>query len=587
MAIYVRNYPRPQFIRAQWESLNGDWTFAFDDSNIGESEKWYLNPSFERTIVVPFSYESEKSGINDTNLHDCVWYGKRFYADKEMLSCHNYIIHFEGCDYLTKVWVNGRYVGSHEGGYTRFSFDLTDFVSDGENTIVVRAEDRRSVLQMRGKQKWKNENFSVFYTQTTGIWKTVWTEYVPKMSLSSVKMTPHLDKQQLEVEAFVSAPDEADDLMLEACVTFNGQKVRTVSSSLLWGHVRFDIDIRSEASDTEEALVKTWSCENPNLYDIRFRLLRDGKIQDEVLSYFAMREIRIEGSRILLNGSPLYQRMLLNQGYWKDTLLTPSGDEALEKDVTLIKSMGYNGVRLHQKVEDERFFYYCDTMGLLTWCETPAYFFDRDDAVQAFIRQWNEIVRQYYNHPSVITWTPFNESWGITNVKTDVRQQYLTQAVYYMTKNYDPYRPVITNDGWEHTVSDVITVHDYSQNGEKIRQNWTEHKDEILSCAVTPYTLRAAFADGFAYKGQPVIVSEYGGIAIRPETPGKVWGNLVEKHEFVGRYASITSVFREIPYVSGFCYTQFTDVQQEINGMADMERNLKVDPEVIRKINMD
>ena len=580
-----QNYPRPQFVRKEWESLCGEWKFAFDDQNIGESEKWYMGFGLKQTIIVPFCYESLKSGIGDETAHDFVWYQKKFHVDGQKLACHNYIIHFEACDYIAKVWVNGVYVGSHKGGYTRFSFDVTHIVKDGENTVTVKAEDSPSVMQMRGKQRWKKENFGVHYTQSTGLWKTVWSEYVPKISLSSVKMTPHLGKQKLEVEAFVSSED--DDLILEASVTFGGKKVRTASTSFLWGHARFDIDVRARVSDTDEPLVKTWTPENPQLYDIRFRLIKDGKILDEVSSYFAMREIRIEGDCILLNGFPLYQRLLLNQGYWKDTLLTPPDDEALRTDVALIKSMGYNGVRMHQKVEDERFFYYADTMGLLTWCEAPAYFFDRDDAVQSFISEWNEIVKQYYNHPSVITWTPFNESWGITNIKNSARQQYLTQAVYYMTKNYDPYRPVITNDGWEHTISDIVTIHDYGQDGEKLYKNWTERKNEILSGKSTSCVLRAAFADGFSYQGQPVIISEYGGIAIRPETPGMVWGNIVEKHEFMDRFSSITRAIRAIPYVSGFCYTQFSDVQQEINGMVDMNRNLKAEAEEIRAVNMD
>ena len=584
---YLSGYPRPQFVRRHWESLNGPWMFAFDDENIGEEETWHRSLPSQTTIMVPFSYESELSGIHDEKLHAFVWYQKKITVDAEKLSCHNYIIHFEACDYISKIWVNGMYVGIHIGGYTRFSFDITRFVKGGENTVTVKAEDRASVLQMRGKQRWKNENYRVFYTQTTGIWKQVWGEYVPKTSLSSVKMTPHLSRQRVEVEAFIEGCNDEENLLLEAQVTFKGSPVRTVATSLLWGPAQFDIDVRSIASDLEEPLVKTWTPENPNLYDVRFRLIRDGEILDEVDSYFAMREIRIEGDRILLNGFPLYQRLLLNQGYWKNSLLTPPDDEALQKDISLIKRMGYNGVRLHQKVEDERFFYYADTMGLLTWCEAPAYFFDRDDAAHAFVSEWSDIIRQYYNHPSIITWTPFNESWGVTNIKNNVRQQNFTKAVYFMTKGYDPYRPVITNDGWEHTISDIITIHDYSQDTEGLKKRWMEHKDEILSANTTPYTIRAAFADGHSYQGQPVIISEYGGIAIRPDTPGQIWGNIVEKHEFLDRYASITRAIREIPYVSGFCYTQFADVQQEINGMVDMERNLKADPEQIRAINMD
>lgn len=588
MDVYGFGYPRPQFVRKQWESLNGAWAFAFDDQNAGESEKWYHRLPSAQTILVPFSYESKMSGIGDESIHSRVWYERNFAVDGEKLTSHNYIIHFEGCDYVTKVWVNGLYIGSHKGGCTRFSFDLTHAVHAGANTITVKAEDLPSLTQMRGKQRWKNENFVVFYTQTTGIWKTVWSEYVKKTSLSSVKMTPHVSDQRLEVEAYLSETSEypSEELLLEACVTFKGEKVRRVITSLYMNHARFDIDMRSGVSNTDEQLVKVWSPDNPNLYDIRFRLLKDNETLDEVGSYFAMREIGIEGDRVLLNGAPLYQRLVLNQGYWKDSLMTAPGDEALRKDVALIRQMGYNGVRMHQKVEDERFIYWCDTMGLMVWCECPAYFYYRDDAACDFVSAWQDIVRQYYNHPSVIVWTPFNESWGITNIKNRTSQQCLVNAVYYLTKNYDPYRPVVTNDGWEHTLSDIITVHDYGQDAEALYKRWTEHKDEILSSNQTPYTQRAAFADGYAYKGQPVIISEYGGIAIRSDIPGWGYGNMVDRDEFIGRFKAITSAIQAIEYVSGYCCTQYSDVQQEINGMVDMERRAKADPDEIRKINL-
>jgi len=344
-------------------------------------------------------------------------------------------------------------------------------------------------------------------------------------------------------------------------------------------------EILSQVTNTDEKGVKVWTPENPNLYDIEFCILEDGKVLDEVGSYFAMREISIEGNCVLLNGCPLYQRLILDQGYWKDSLLTPPSERALIEDIEKIKAMGYNGVRKHQKIEDERFLYWCDVKGLLVWSEVAAAFRYTDHALTEFTSAWMEIIRQNYNHPCIIVWTPFNESWGVPNVKKRMDQQCFTEAIYYLTKSIDPYRPVITNDGWEHTISDIITIHDYSQDGCELKRRCIEHKDEILSDKVSPYSLRASFADGFTYKGQPVMISEYGGIAIRSDIPGWGYGNMVDKDDFVQRFESITAAIKEIPYVCGYCYTQVTDVQQEINGHMDMERNFKIDPQIIKKIN--
>lgn len=587
MKCYIKDYPRPQFVRKDWVNLNGIWDFGFDDENVGESEKWYEAFRGNLQIQVPFTYEAKSSGIGEEAHHDNVWYRRKIQVDGEKLKENNYIIHFEGSDFETKLWVNGQYAGSHRGGYARFSFDITNLVKDGENELTVKVEDSRDIQQSRGKQRWRDENYIVFYVQTTGIWKTVWAEYVPKISLSYVKMTSDLQKTSLELEADVIAPDKClkGQILLETTVTYNDELVNRTYTALTDRHTEMSIDMCAEVSNTDEAGVKVWSPEQPNMYDIEFRLWEAGKVLDEVGSYFAMREIRIEGSAVLLNGAVLYQKLVLDQGYWKDTLLTPPDEEALIRDAEIIKSLGYNGVRKHQKIEDERFLYWCDVKGLLVWSEAAAAFRYTDYALTEFAGAWMEIIRQNYNHPCIITWTPFNESWGIPNVKKRADQQCFTEAIYYLTKSMDPYRPVITNDGWEHTVSDIITLHDYCQDGGALKQRWIGHKEEILSDKVSSYSPRAAFADGFAYRGQPIMISEYGGIAIRSDIPGGGYGNMVEKEDFAQRFEQITTAIKEIPYVCGYCYTQLSDVQQEINGHVDMERNYKIAPDIIRKIN--
>lgn len=588
MKCYIKDYPRPQFVRNNWENLNGAWDFGFDDNDLGEKEKWFENFPGKQTIQVPFTYETRLSGIQDESRHDNIWYRKNVQVDGSRLKKENYVIHFEGSDFLTKLWVNGQLAGSHRGGYARFSFDITDLVKDGENELVVKVEDSFNMQQPRGKQRWINENFGCWYVQTTGIWKTVWTEYVPKISLDHVKMTPNLEEYSLDMELDVNAPEcmMNGELMVEAAVSFRGQFVNKVVTAVVSGHMQTKIDMFVKRPESFEWAVKTWSPEEPNLYDIEFRVVKGQEVLDEVGSYFAMREIRIDGSNILLNGRPLYQRLILDQGYWKDSHLTPPSEKALIEDIDKIQALGYNGLRKHQKTEDERFLYWCDVKGMLVWSEVASAYQFSDYAVAEFTREWMEIVNQNYNHPCIITWTPFNESWGISQVKTRRPEQHFTEAIYHLTKSIDQHRPVIVNDGWEHTVSDIITLHDYEEVGEILKKRYIEYKNEILAADVYHCNYRSAMANGYEYKGQPIIISEYGGIAFNNDDAGWGYGNKVStKEEFIRRFDNITTAVKELPYVCGFCYTQVSDVQQEINGLMDIDRNFKVEPETIREIN--
>lgn len=589
MKCYIKDYPRPQFVRQDWENLNGTWDFAFDDANQGEKERWYQEFKGELKIQVPFTYETKLSGIQDEKRHDNIWYRRTISVDGEKLKDNRFMIHFEGCDFHTKLWVNGQYAGNHKGGYARFSFDITDLLKDGENELTVKAEDSFDVQQPRGKQRWENDNFACWYVQTTGIWKTVWTEYVPNVRLDKVKMTPNFHDGALELEYEVEAPEceLGGDLLIAATVTFGDVLISKTITAATEAHVTAKADVIYKGSNSFEWGVRPWSPESPNLYDITFEVIKDGKVVDTIGSYFAMREIRIDGPNILLNGRPLYQRLILDQGYWKDSHLTPPSEEALIEDIDKIHELGYNGLRKHQKTEDERFLYWCDVKGMLVWSEMAAAYQYTDDAVEEFTHEWLEIVRQNYNHPCIITWTPVNESWGVSMVKTDRTQQHFTEMVYHLTKSIDKYRPVIVNDGWEHTISDILTLHDYEERGEILKARYTQCKDEILNDDVFHCGHHSAMANGYEYKGQPVIISEYGGIAFSGGAEG-AWGygnTVATKEAFIDRFDRITTAVKEIPYCCGFCYTQVSDVQQEINGLMDMERNFKVDPAVIREIN--
>lgn len=584
MEHYKKDYPRPQFAREQWENLNGEWDFAFDDSKRGVTEKWYRTFPEGKKIVVPFTYETKMSGIGDETKHEAVWYRRIIQVEGEKLKGQKLMLHLEGCDYHTIVWVNGEKAGSHRGCYSRFSFDISHLVAEGENEIVICARDSFSTEQPRGKQRWKKENYECWYVQTTGIWKTVWTEYVPITNLKAVKLTPVYQDNALDIVYELETQNYGSHIMIEADITFRGEPVNKVCVA----GVASKIPVTVSVADPEEYdhHRRDWTVERPNLFEIHFKVLEEGKTVDEVFSYFGMREIRIEEGNILLNGNPLYQRLILDQGYWKDSHLTPPSEEALIEDIEKIKALGYNGLRKHQKVEDERFLYWCDVMGMLVWSEVGAAYQFTDQAVENFTREWMEIVRQNYNHPSIITWTPFNESWGIGQVETDEKQQHFTEAIYYLTKSFDAQRPVIVNDGWEHTISDIITLHDYEERGDVFFDRYQNGMDDILQNIIYHNGGKSALANGYTYDGQPILISEYGGIAFQNEESGWGYGNKVKtEDEFLKRFDAITTAIKDIPRICGFCYTQVTDVQQEINGLMDIDRNFKIAPERIKEIN--
>ena len=585
MKCYKAGYPRPQFVRndQSWENLNGSWDFAYDDKNEGIEKKWYSSFPQCTTIMVPFAYECPASGIGDTSRHDFVWYKKQIYIDSKKKSDSKIFIHFEGSDYNTRLWVNGKFAGTHNGGYARFSLDITKLAKSGKNTIVVRVEDSFDISQPRGKQRWMEDNFGCWYIQTTGIWKTVWIEYVNEIHIKSVKMTPVLSTGQLEIEAEINAKSD-EDLELEVLIFLKNMPVNIISAPVKDNNCEITADIfQVSAMDSESQL---WSPEHPNLYDISYTLKRKNKILDEVLSYFGMREIRIEGNKILLNGKPLYQRLLLDQGYWKDSHLTPPSEQALITDIEKIMSAGYNGVRKHQKTEDERFFYWADVKGLLVWGEMAAAYEFNDYVATNFTTEWMEIVKQFYNHPSIIIWTPFNESWGIEKVKTDREQQNFTESIYNMTKAYDKQRPIITNDGWEHTISDIITLHDYDEKGEGFIHRYEKHIKNIMGNELYHNFFKSVFSDGYSYHGQPIFLSEFGGIAFTFQEEGWGYGSKVSsKEEYIRRFEEITTTVKSINAFCGYCYTQSVDIQQEVNGIMDIERNFKVDPEILKEIN--
>lgn len=580
---YIKDYPRPQFVRDNWTNLNGEWSFGFDDNDAGEAAGWHRRFGGDLTINVPFTYETTASGIGEEAHHPNVWYNRSFDVPAdEAGKC--IVLNFQAVDYAAKVWVNGEYVGCHQGGYTAFSFDITPYITFGAaNELTVKAADSLDATQPRGKQRWVQNSFECFYVQTTGIWQSVWLEAVHPAHVGQVKMTPDLDANAIRFEYQVKGLPASGRLRLETIISLQGQPVKQVGLTIDRPWMQLEVDLVHEANGPWKQT--HWAPAHPNLYDVEFVLYENEVVVDHVYAYFGMRKISIEQGKVLLNNTPIYQRLILDQGYWPDSHLTPPSEEAILEDIEKTLEMGYNGVRKHMKVEDARYLYWCDVKGLLVWSEMAAAFEFNDNAIQTFTEQWMEVVRQQYNHPSIITWVPFNESWGVSHIFKNKRQQQFTEAIYHLTKAYDPNRPVITNDGWEHTVSDILTLHDYAETKEQFMRSYAD-KDAVVNNRLSFNNWKYAFAEGYSYKGQPIMMTEFGGIAFKSDK-GWGYGNQVATEEaFLERFRRIHEAIKETDFFVGYCYTQITDVQQEINGLLTEDRKPKVPLERIRQINL-
>jgi beta-galactosidase/beta-glucuronidase len=568
-------YPRPQFRRVEWLNLNGWWKFQMDDENVGLDRRWFSAGDFASEILVPFSLETPKSGIGDRAFHPCVWYKRRFEIPADWAG-RRILLNFGAVDYRATVWVNGIVAGTHEGGHTPFGFDITGALRDGENELVVRAEDPPTDRYIpRGKQHWEAQPTSIFYARTTGIWQTVWLEPVAASHLDSVRITPSIDGS-ITVSAKITAPEPSQFVTIT--IQEHGKTLATAMS----------------LADGPRALVsahlsdpKLWSPERPFLYGLRIELHGPDGVLDSVASYFGIRSIATQDGKVLLNGNPIYLRTVLDQGYWPESNLTPPSDEAIQEDIRYAKELGFNGIRKHQKVEDPRFLYWADRMGLLVAAEMAnAYLFD-EDSVARMTREWIEVVARDYNHPSIIIWTPVNESWGVPNL-TAPRQQAHLRALYYLTKSLDDTRLVIDNDGWEHTeVTDLFAVHDYTRTGRELQQRF----QNVTHGLPLPMYGKLYLAPGHKYNGSPILIWEFGGVGyVLPcdVVPENSWGySGVEDNEqaALDRIRGLYDAIARIPQLVGVCYTQLYDVEQEVNGLMTYDRRMKFDPKAIREIN--
>jgi beta-galactosidase/beta-glucuronidase len=576
-------YPRPHFKRddQSWICLNGTWQFDFDDRKIGEEEGWFLASKLTKTINVPFCYQSELSGIYDKTRHDIVWY-QREVELPEGFNGKRILLHFGAVDFKTTVWVNGQRVGEHVGGYSPFIFDVTHYLNEGCNSITVRAEDSATTAQPRGKQSWKEENFGCWYTAVTGIWQPVWLEAVSSDYIENVKITTDIDTYSVRIDALLNTVVENGQL--KATVAFDGEIISEQVITLSNRTASMEMEIKSDRFHWKQLL---WTPEEPNLYDIDFELLVEGECIDFVSSYFGMRKISTKQGKVMLNNQPYYQKLVLDQGYFDGGLLTAAKDEDFVRDIRFMKEFGFNGVRKHQKAEDPRFLYWTDKLGLLVWGEMGSPYEFTDEMTAINMEEWRRVAERDYNHPSIIAWTLMNESWGIPQVLTDAKQQHHTMALYHMVKSYDQTRLVISNDGWEHTDSDLVTFHDYTQDGavlEKKLHDLNAILEEPVCSIGNALGAKYLFAEGHEYTGQPILLSECCGIAYETEG-GWGYGKSVKTEEdFLDRYEKIISAIHRTPYIMGYCATQLTDVEQEVNGLLTIDRKPKIDPTAFSKI---
>lgn len=571
------NHPRPNFERTHWISLNGQWEFEFDDQQIGEQQQWF-GKELSRQIVVPFCYQSQASGIHDRTYHPHMWYRKKITLAAEDLN-GKILLHFGAVDYQCKVWINGSCAGTHRGGHVSFCFDIAPYCKKGDNWIAVQVTDLADCTQPRGKQNWQQEPFGCWYTPTSGIWQNVWIEFVGKAYVERCLITPDLDTHRAYFDIRLDSVP-VKPLQLEVSVSFNEKPVSTVQIVVTGQRQRLDICVNPENSVDD---IHTWSPDHPNLYWVRL-VLKDGDEElDDVRTYFGMRKISVQNGKILLNNRPLYQKLILDQGYWPDTLLTPPSEEALRKDLELVKAFGFNGVRKHQKFEDPRFHWLADTMGLLVWGELPSAYEFSVDEMRNVIDELHDGILRDFNHPCIITWVPLNESWGVRDIFISESQQHFAKALYQYIKALDPSRLISGNDGWEQVESDICAVHDYAADGEDLSHKWNDIPNLLKGAAGS----RSIYAQGYRYDGEPIIVTEFGGFAFAQESVDGHWGynhGVENEDAFVARFASLVTAIEGNPDIQGFCFTQLTDVEQEVNGLMSPDRKPKVSVEKIRNI---
>ena len=593
------SYPRPQLVRDRWTDLCGPWQLAFDDARAGLDAQWAAlsDPAdrsvFDHDVTVPFPPESVASGVGDHGPHTVFWYRRTLrLADLDGAADvtdrgHRVVLRFGAVDHSAQVWLDGALLGTHEGGQTPFSFDVTAALTSGpeEHVLVVRAtDDPRDVTLPRGKQDWHDQPHDIWYLRTSGIWQPVWCEVVPPVSVEHLAWTPDVPAAAVHLGLTLrETPTEpvtvavrlelAGELLAEHSLQVSEQRTAATIAvpALLNGQARQQL---------------LWSPEEPRLVDATVTV-RAGEVVDEVSSYLGLRSAAVGARAFLLNGWPYYVRSVLEQGYWPDSHLTAPDAASLRREVELIKELGFNAVRVHQKVEDPRFLHWADRLGLLVWGETANAYAFTPEAVRLLTTEWLDVVRRDVSHPCIVTWVPLNESWGVQDIAVRADQQAYATALAALTRAVDPSRPVISNDGWEHTDSDLWTVHDYADTGAALSRRYGTPAvfDELFAAGPAGRRIRLA---GGAEREQPLMLTEFGGVRYTPDAEAEegTWGysTASDAEDFARRLGDLLAAVHASPVLSGFCYTQLTDTMQEANGLLDEDRVPKLPVEQLRAI---
>ena len=554
-------HPNPQFKRESWVSLNGEWEFVRDHSISGKARKLYqADAIFPDRITVPFCMESELSGIGDKDFCECVWYRREVEIDADTLANGKQtLLHVGACDYRTDLYVNGKYIGKHIGGSAAFTFNITSALTVGKNTIVISAEDRlRSGEQPGGKQSKKYDSYGCFYTRTTGIWQSVWLETVAKTHIAAFHFVTNVEASTVTVEAEVV---NGASLPLTATAYWNGNKVGEATSVATANQCVVTVPLSE---------LHLWELGKGGLYDL---VLTFG--DDVVYSYFGMRTLTLDDSALVINGKKVFQRTVLDQGFYPNGIWTAPSEQALIDDITRSMACGFNGARLHQKVFEPVFLYHCDRLGYMVWGEFGNWGLDlhRPEAWKAFVSEWVEILKRDYNHPAIIGWCPFNET------KLNQDDDLIAYGVT-LTKQIDNTRPVIDTSGWIHVegATDIMDWHDYDQNPETFRQRYVDVANG------TPIFRK----DRCKAPLIPRFISEYGGIKLDVNSKlDNAWGygdTPKTEEEFIVRFKGLAEALLFNPFITGLCYTQLTDVEQETNGLYTYDRQAKFDPAIFYEI---
>lgn len=590
--------PRPQLVRESFLLLDGEWGFAHDDADRGLAERWFDGRALGGSILVPFPPESPASGVGETGFHPVVWYRRSLtgaqLAEVGHAAGERAVLHFGAVDYRASVWIDGQLVGCHEGGHTPFALDITDALdpTTDEHAIVVRAEDDpHDLSQPRGKQDWEEHPHAIWYHRTTGIWQSVWLESVARQHITGLNWTSDLTAGTVTLDLTLSRGDRAS---ARVRIAHEGRELAaaTVQTTGTRATLTVALDGQSNGQNYEGLL---WRPGQPTLLDAWIEL-DDGERTDAVASYLGLRSVSWSDGALLLNDRPVTLRSVLSQGYWPESHLAAPSPDALRREAELIAELGFNSVRVHQKVEDDRFLYWADRLGLLVWGEMAATYTFDERAVQRTTAEWTAAVLRDRAHPSIVTWVPLNESWGVQHIASRADQRAFAEGLYQLTKALDPTRPVISNDGWELGTSDLWTMHDYEADGEVLADRYDIDDAELRAyiSGIGPAGRRVRLP-GTSDDGQPIMLTEFGGVKWAADaSPEDSWGysEAAGAEDYTRMLASIlgavqsgTRGFRGRPRgLSGWCWTQLTDTMQERNGLLTETREPKLPVEIIRSL---